>query len=298
MPKSRDRHLAKNAERRRLERTRAKRSKQAALGVGGVIAAVLLVLLGIGILSRDSDQQATDTPKPTPTPTVTVPGGSSPTKTGTVTAKGSPAAKVACGGDVPASASRPKPQFDRAPAPDEVLKKNTTYTATIETSCGAITVRLDEQTAPQTVANFVFLAEQGYFDGQFVTRVVDSIDAVQTGDPTGTGGGGPGYAIPDELGGKIHYAPGTIAMANRGPNTGGSQFFLITGPEGANLDGNPSYPIFGQVTAGLDVAKQINGFMETHDGTYDGPPTEAVYIEKVTIEQAKTPPPASPSPSG
>lgn len=294
MPKSRDRHLAKNAERRRLERTRAKRSKQAALGVGGVIAAVLLVLLGIGILSRDS-QQAADTP--TPTPTVTAPGGSSPTKTGTVTAKGSPAAKVACGGDVPASASKPKPQFDRAPAPDEVLKKNTTYTATIETSCGPITVQLDAETAPQTVANFVFLAEQGYFDGQFVTRVVDSIDVVQAGDPLGTGAGGPGYAIPDELGGKMHYGPGTIAMANAGPNTGGSQFFLITGPDGANLDGNPSYPIFGQVTAGLDVAKQINALMQTTDGSYDGPPTEAVYLEKITIEQTKTPP-ASPSPSG
>ena len=113
-----------------------------------------------------------------------------------MTPQGSPAAKVACGGDVPASASKPKPQFDRAPTPDEVLKKNTTYTATIETSCGPITVQLDEQTAPQTVANFVFLAEQGYFDGQFVTRVVDSIDVVQAGDPTGSGGGGPGYVDP------------------------------------------------------------------------------------------------------
>ena len=297
MPKSRDRHLAKNAERRRLERTRAKRSKQAALGVGGVIAAVLLVLLGIGILSRDSAEQATDTP--TPTPSVSVPGGASPTKTGTVTAQGTPAAKVACGGEVPAAASKPKPQFDRAPAPDEVLKKDTTYTATIQTSCGPITVQLDEQTAPQTVANFVFLAEQGYFDGQFVTRVVDSIDVVQAGDPLGTGRGGPGYAIPDELGGKMHYGPGTIAMANAGPNTGGSQFFLITGPDGANLDGNPNYMIFGHVTEGLDVAKQINGLMKTTDGSYDGPPTEAVYLEKVTIEQTKTPP-ASPSssPSG
>ena len=296
MPKSRDRHLAKNAERRRLERSRAKRSKQAALGVGGVIAAVLLVLLGIGILSRDSAEQATDTP--TPTPSVSVSGGSSPTKTGTVTAQGTPAAKVACGGEVPAAASKPRPQFDRAPAPDEVLKKNTTYTATIETSCGPITVQLEEQTAPQTVANFVFLAEQGYFDGQFVTRVVDSIDVVQAGDPLGTGKGGPGYAIPDELGGKMHYSPGTVAMANAGANTGGSQFFLITGPEGANLDGNPNYTIFGQVTAGLDVAKQINGLMRTADGSYDGPPTEAVYLEKVTIEETKTPPPASPSPSG
>jgi len=294
--KSRDRHLAKNAERRRLERTRAKRSKQAALGVGGVIAAVLLILLGIGILSRDSEQQQAGQ-NPTPSPSVAVPGGASPTKTGTVTAQGSPASTVACGGEVPASASKPKPQFDRAATPDEVLKKNTTYTAVVETSCGTIRIALDDQAAPQTVANFVFLAEQGYFDGQFVTRVVDSIDVVQAGDPLGTGSGGPGYAIPDELGGKMHYAPGTIAMANAGPNTGGSQFFLITGPEGANLDGNPNYPIFGQVTAGLDVAKQINGLMKTTDGTYDGPPTEAVYLEKVTIEKTKTPPP-SPSPSG
>ena len=291
--KSRDRHLAKNAERRRLERTRAKRSKQAALGVGGVIAAVLLILVGIGILSRNS-QRASEA---TPSPSVSAPGGSSsPTKTGTVTPQGSPADTVACGADVPAAAAKPKPQFDRAPTPDEVLKKDTTYTAVIETSCGTIKVELDDKAAPQTVASFVFLAEQGYFDGQFVTRVVDSIDVVQAGDPTGTGGGGPGYAIPDELGAKVHYAPGTIAMANSGPNTGGSQFFLISGPEGANLDGNPSYTIFGHVTEGLDVAKQINGLMKTHDGSYDGPPTEAVYLEKVTIEQTKTPPP-SPSPS-
>jgi cyclophilin family peptidyl-prolyl cis-trans isomerase len=292
--KSHDRHLAKNAERRRQERTRAKRSKQAALGVGGVIAAVLLILLGIGILSRNSKQQATGSP----TPSVSTPGSSSgPTQTGTVVPQGNPAAKVACGADVPAVASKPKPQFDRAPTPDEVLKKDTTYTAVLETSCGTISIVLDDKAAPQTVANFVFLAEQGYFDGQYVTRVVDSIDVVQAGAPGGTGGGGPGYTIPDELTGKEHYAPGTIAMANAGANTGGSQFFLITGPEGANLDGNPNYSIFGQVTEGLDVAKQINDLMPTHDGSYDGPPTEAVYLEKVTIEKSKTPTP-SPSPSG
>ncbi|MEP6758694.1 MAG: peptidylprolyl isomerase [Actinomycetota bacterium] len=292
--KSRDRHLAKNAERRRQERTRAKRSKQAALGVGGVIAAVLLVLLGIGILSRNSNEQANATPTPSVS---TPPGGSTPTQTGTVKPQASPAANVACGGEVPAAASKPKPQFDRAATPHEVLKKDTTYTAAIETSCGTINVELDETAAPQTVANFIFLAEQGYFDGQFVTRVVDSIDVVQAGDPTGTGHGGPGYAVPDELTGKEHYAPGAVAMANAGPNTGGSQFFLITGPEGANLDGNPNYTIFGQITKGLDVAAQINDLMKTHDGSYDGPPTEAVYIDKVTIERTKTPP-ASPSPSG
>lgn len=290
--KSRDRHLAKNAERRRQERTRAKRSKQAALGVGGVIAAVLLILLGIGILTRNSDQQAAVTPS------VSTPGGASgPTQTGTVSPEANPAAKVACGAEVPAAASEPKPQFDRAPTPDEVLKKNTTYTAVVQTSCGTITIDLDDKASPQSVANFVFLAELGFFDGQSVSRVVDSIDVVQAGAPTGTTSGGPGYTIPDELTGKEHYAPGTIAMANGGPYTAGSQFFLITGPEGANLDAAPNYTIFGQVTEGLDVAKQINALMPVQDGSYDGPPTEAVYIDKLTIERTKAPVP-SPSPSG
>ena len=76
----------------------------------------------------------------------------------------------------------------------------------------------------------------------------------------------PATPSPMSSAGKMHYGPGTIAMANAGPNTGGSQFFLITGPDGANLDGNPNYTIFGQVTAGLDVAKQINGLMQTTDG--------------------------------
>jgi len=148
--------------------------------------------------------------------------------------------------------------------------------------------------APQTVASFVFLAEHKFFDGTFFHRVVDSIDVVQGGDPTGTGSGGPGYSIPDELKGGEHYAPGSVAMANAGPNTGGSQFFLITGPGGANLDSNPNYTIFGHITDGLDVAKQINGFMPKSG---DGQPTQAVYIDSVTIETHKTPSP-TPSPSG
>jgi peptidyl-prolyl cis-trans isomerase B (cyclophilin B) len=215
--KSRDRHLAKNAERRRLERTRAKRSKQAALGVGGVIAAVLLILVGIGILSRDS-QRATEA---TPSPSVSAPGGSSsPTKIGTVTPQGSPADTVACGADVPAAAAKPKPQFDRAPTPDEVLKKDTTYTAVIETSCGTIKVELDDKAAPQTVASFVFLAEQGYFDGQFVTRVVDSIDVVQAGDPTGTGGAGRGMRSPTSWAPRSTTRPERSRWPTRGRTPG------------------------------------------------------------------------------
>jgi len=181
-----------------------------------------------------------------------------------------------------------------------VLDKNTTYTAVFETSCGTINVELDSAGAPNTVASFVFLAEKGYFDGTYFHRVVDSIDVIQGGDPAGTGSGGPGYTIPDELTGKEHYAPGAIAMANAGPNTGGSQFFIITGPGGSNLDNNPNYTIFGNVTEGLPVAKEINSFMPKKDGSYDGPPTEAIYIDSVTIEKTKSPPSpkasASPSP--
>ena len=293
--KARDRHLAKNAERRRQQRERSRRGRRAALGVGGAVTGVLLVILGIGLLTRDD---VTDAGAGTPTPTSSGSASAEPTQVGTVTPVASPADTVACGGKVPTAASEPKPQFDRAPTSKEVLQKDTTYTAVLETSCGSIEVELDATTAPETVASFVFLAQQGYFDGTFVHRVVDSIDVVQGGDPLGDGTGGPGYSIPDELTGKEHYATGSVAMANGGAGTGGSQFFLITGPEGANLDSNPNYTIFGQIVAGLDVAKKINALMATTDGTYDGPPTKAVYIDSVKIKRAATPTkPASPAPS-
>ncbi len=297
MPKpSHDRHLAKNAERRRQARRRADRNKKAALGVGGAIGIVLLILLGIALLSRNDEPTTAGGATPLPTVSSTGSAAPGPTQIGTVP-PGVPATQeVACGAQVPAAADAAKPQFDRAPTPDEVLRKGTSYTAVVETSCGTIKIELDDKAAPQTVASFVFLAEQGYFDGQFFHRVVDSIDVVQGGDPTGAGNGGPGYSIPDELTGSEHYAPGTVAMANAGANTGGSQFFLVTGPRGANLDGNPAYTIFGTMTKGLDVATQINGLMATNDGSYDGAPTEAVYIDSVTIERSKTPS-ASPSPS-
>src|SRR3954447_14551289 len=293
--KSRQRHLAKTAERRRFERDRAARRRKIALGVAGAIAGILIVAIGITLLNRDGSSTsagagATPTASATASHTSTKP----PKQTGTVTAQTKPTGPVACGASVPAAASTPKPQVDHAPSPSDVLAKDTEYTAILHTSCGDITIALDQSAAPQTVASFVFLAEHNFFDGTFFHRVVNSIDVVQGGDPTGTGSGGPGYSIPDELKGGEHYAPGTVAMANAGPNTGGSQFFLITGPGGANLDSAPNYTIFGNIIDGLDVAKQINGFMPKSG---DGPPTEAVYIDSVTIEKHKTPSP-TPSPSG
>jgi cyclophilin family peptidyl-prolyl cis-trans isomerase len=116
---------------------------------------------------------------------------------------------------------------------------------------------------------------------------------IQGGDPVGTGTGGPGYSLPDEVSPNPSYGPGTLAMANTGqPNTGGSQFFLITGPKGHGLDncnqpGQTCYAIFGHVTAGLDVAQRIQhlpvkGF-KPGDQNADGPPKQAVYIDTLTV---------------
>ena len=294
--RSRERQLAKLAARRRAEQTHSQRRRKISAGIVGAVVGLAAIAIGVAFVTGGNDNPTVGaTPSATTTPSAPATGGL-PTKTGTVTAQASPANQVACGGKRPAAADTPKPQFDHAPAPNDVLNKDTVYTAVMRTSCGTIRIQLDTAGAPQTSASFVFLAEKAYFDGQFFHRVVDSIDVIQTGDPLGSGTGGPGYAIPDELTGKEHYTAGTVAMANGGANTGGSQFFIITGPQGTNLDGNPNYTIFGKVVSGLDVAKTINALMPKQKN-YDGAPTKAVYIEQMTIETAKAPPSPSASPS-
>jgi cyclophilin family peptidyl-prolyl cis-trans isomerase len=294
--RSRDRHLAKLAARRKAEQSAAHRRKRITAGAVGAVIGLAAIGVGLAVVFGGNDNpvaSASTSPFDTTSPSPSA--GGLPTKTGTVTPQAEPAKQVACGGTRPAAADTPKPQFDTAPTAKEVLKKDTIYTAVMETSCGTIRIRLDPESAPETVASFVFLADKGYFDGQFFHRVVDSIDVIQGGDPLGTGSGGPGYAIPDELSGKENYTPGTIAMANAGPGTGGSQFFIITGPDGTNLNGNPNYTIFGKVTDGLDVAKRINALMPKKG--YDGAPTKAVYIDEVSIETEKAPASPSASPS-
>ena len=293
--RSRERQLAKLAARRRAEQTQSQRRRRLTAGIVGAVVGLAAIGIGVAFVVGGNDNPTVGaTPSVTTTPSA--PATGLPTKTGTVTAQGSPAKQVACGGKRPAAADTPKPQFDHAPAAKDVLAKDTVYTAVMQTSCGTIKIQLDTATAPQTAASLVFLADKGFFDGLFFHRVVDSIDVIQTGDPLGTGSGGPGYTIPDELTGTEHYTAGTVAMANGGANTGGSQFFIITGPQGTNLDGNPNYTIFGKVVSGLDVAKTINALMPKQKN-YDGPPTKAVYIETMTIETAKAPPSPSASPS-
>ena len=132
------------------------------------------------------------------------------------------------------------------------LKKQ--YTANIETNCGVIVLKLYASQAPRTVNNFVCLAEDGYYDGVTFHRVIPDF-MVQTGDPTGTGRGGPGYTFKDEFDPKLkHDQPGVLSMANSGPGTNGSQFFITHVPT-PWLDGKHS--VFGQVTQGQDVVNLI-----------------------------------------
>jgi cyclophilin family peptidyl-prolyl cis-trans isomerase len=135
------------------------------------------------------------------------------------------------------------------------------------------------------VNSFVFLAQEGFFDGTRIHRIDTSIAVLQGGDPTGTGSGGPGYTIPDELTGEETYGPGTVAMANRGPDTGGSQFFIVVGDEGHLLDETPNYTVFGRVIRGLDVARRIERIpVQDPEGGIPGQqPAQAVYIEEVVI---------------
>ena len=150
-------------------------------------------------------------------------------------------------------ASIPK-TWTSAPAMQIDITKQ--YHATIHTTMGDIGVKLFVQDAPITVNNLVFLAANNFYTNIPFHRVLKTF-IIQTGDPTGTGTGGPGYKFADELSSAHTYAPGIVAMANSGPNTNGSQFFICSGADADNLNRNPNYTIFGQVDSGMDIVTQI-----------------------------------------
>jgi cyclophilin family peptidyl-prolyl cis-trans isomerase len=292
--RSRDRQLAKLAARRQADRLAAARRRSLITGSLVGVGALVVVAVGLGVLLGGDDASTSPTTTPSTSASASPSATAKPgTKTGTVTpTAASENGDVACGAAPPSKAGTPKPQF--AGPPPMTIDRTATYTATMVTSCGTIVVELDAKRASQTVNSFVFLAEKGYFDGQYFHRLDTSIDVIQGGDPTGTGSGGPGYSIPDELKGELTYTPGTLAMANGGPNTGGSQFFLITGPNGKNLDANPNYTIFGHVIEGLSVAQRIQQLpildpQAAAQGDLSGQrPRDAVYIEEVTIRGPET----------
>jgi len=178
---------------------------------------------------------------------------------------------TSCGGNVKKSYTA---------APPMTIDPNKTYTATMKTNYGDIVILLLPKNAPITVNNFVFLARQGFYDGVKFHRVIKGF-MIQSGDPTGTGMGGPGYKFADELPTSLNYNKGTLAMANAGPNTNGSQFFICL----ANVSLPKSYSIFGQVTSGQDVVDKIGNVAVKSSNGEMSSPTVDVHINTITITE-------------
>jgi peptidyl-prolyl cis-trans isomerase B (cyclophilin B) len=261
--KTRHRQLARVAARRQAERRRRQRQRITVIAVALVVALIGGVVAFAAFTGTETPPAAWGTPPPS------APASAQP---------------VACGAKAPADANKQPQQFSKPPPMK--IDPNKTYTATLDTSCGTIVIQLLADRAPQTVNSFVFLAGKGYFDGTRFHRIDTGIDIIQGGDPTGTGSGGPGYTIPDELTGDESYGPGVVAMANTGqPNSGGSQFFIVYGAKGRNLDSAPKYTIFGKIVKGLGVVKRIATIpvLGSSAGSAAQQPSQTVYIDKVTV---------------
>jgi peptidyl-prolyl cis-trans isomerase B (cyclophilin B) len=147
--------------------------------------------------------------------------------------------------------------------------------ATLHTNRGAIALDLHDEDAPKTVGNFVDLAGKGFYDGVVFHRVIPDF-MIQGGDPTGTGRGGPGYQFEDEIN-QHKLTRGALAMANAGPNTNGSQFFIVTAEETPWLDGK--HTVFGRVTSGMDVVDEISNVARNAQDR----PRDDVVIDRVEL---------------
>ncbi len=253
----------------RLAQQRAKRRRQI------VIAVVVVVLFGGAFYFVTKGK---------PAKTVTTNSSTSVPATGarsSTTVAGTSAISVPVI-SAPASVGCPQadgssPHYTKfAAAPPTCIDPAKTYTATLQTDAGTIAIKLDPVAAPKTVNNFVFLAGYHFFDGTVFHRVIPTF-VDQGGDPAGSGTGGPGYQFADELPKAGAYKAGSFAMANSGPNTNGSQFFIVASDAGgAQLQ--PNYTLYGQVTTGMDVVTKIN-----NDGTQAGTPKVLHKIVKATI---------------
>ena len=238
---------------------------------------VLLVSMGCVLQTPSPDSAATDGEESSDAPTTTA-----------TSADGQPATATPAG---PASSPTAEPpptptivsarqvsrlQYSSAPA--MALDTSSDYAAEFRTNYGNFRIDLLEAETPLTVNNFVFLAQQGYYDGLIFHRVIENF-MIQGGDPSGTGGGGPGYLFRDEIvAGLVFDSPGMLAMANRGPATNGSQFFITTVPT-PHLNGN--HTIFGEVTQGQSVVDAIS--QVTTDAR--DKPLQPVMIESIDILQ-------------
>ena len=278
----RERQLAReHYERQQARRRQMQARRRKGQTVAAVVVAVLLVAGGIVWLAvAGGDDETTvatkgeDTASSTPSPSETA--SSSPTPT---SGAGCTYSKTS----EPASKDVGLPAYD--PKKADTYKKP--FTATIVTDQGDITVDMAAADAPCTTNSFRHLADKGYFDGTSCHRLTtSSIFVLQCGDPTGTGSGGPGYQFGEEnlpADASDNYPEGTLAMANAGPGTNGSQFFLVY--KDTTLP--PSYTIFGTITEGLDVVQKVaDAGSDDSNGDGDGKPVQPISIKRVTIGKA------------
>lgn len=236
----------------------------------GAVLTVIVLIVGAALITaggEDGGSDAGSQPDPTAAPVESTDPQES--------AEPAVPDAVACGAEAPPAASSKR--YDAA---EQVLEDGVDYRAVIETSCGPIEMDLLEDKAPVTVNNFVFLAQEGFYDGVTFHRVEPAF-VIQGGDPEGTGAGGPGYEFEDELWAPAKkYVYGTVSMANAGPNTNGSQFFVIVHePKNQQAGLAPAYSMFGVVeTSSYPTLEKIKK-VETNGST----PVSAVYIESVEI---------------
>jgi peptidyl-prolyl cis-trans isomerase B (cyclophilin B) len=259
---------------RRAERARQRQRvaiiTSAAVVVVVVVGVVLLSTVGTGGTGGEEQPAAAAPGAPASIPTDSVP---LPTRPAALPAT------VTC--DYPAEGEAAKPV--QPPAGADVAATGT-VAVSLRTSAGTVPLTLDRALAPCTVNNFVTLAQQGYFDGTGCHRLTtsDGLQVLQCGDPTGTGTGGPGYTIPDEVFPELTYGRGLLAMAKtQAPNSGGSQFFMVYG----NAQLPPEYTVFGAIGAdGLQVLDGIaRAGQDDSNGPGDGAPTTPVTIQTATV---------------
>jgi cyclophilin family peptidyl-prolyl cis-trans isomerase len=271
---------------RQAQETAAKRQKttKTTVRIVGAIVIILALFFGIAFLT-DSDDDSADTGAPITTTAEAYASTTIASGDATTTVPGDPATPsdflygtTECPPTEGAAAQTQ--DFDDSFA--LCIDPTKTYTAVVTTNMGTYSAVLDAAKAPGTVNNFVSLARNKYFDGITCHRAIPGF-MIQCGDPTATGSGGPGYKFADELPAAGEYKIGSLAMANSGPNTNGSQFFVISGDQGVSLP--PSYTLFGQVTEGLDstvVALDAAG----NPSSNGMPPLKEIKIESITITES------------
>lgn len=293
------------------ELQRAQRRRRRNTRTIPIVAAIVLIALGLALYTGLSGGNGTKHNVSTSSATSTTVSGASTTLPAPGTAPGlvahpAPAVSASCNTPasgaagsgaakasgnavsiVPAPAHVPFPKLDGSSprytkfssAPPFCIDVNKTYTATVKTDIGSFAIQLLPKDAPVTVNNFLFLAGYHFYDGTVFHRVIPNF-MNQGGDPTATGSGGPGYEFADELpSSNSAYDTGAVAMANSGPNTNGSQFFVVVPGGGSGLQ--PSYSVFGQVTQGMSVVEQINA-----DGTQAGTPNKYHKIASISITES------------